>query len=74
MRLNIYLALIIAMIFGRLAFALGLVVLGRFIDLPYGPLQFFAAGGAVVAGLPGMILQFLIIPPMVAAVKRTTKF
>ncbi|MCX6827809.1 MAG: ECF transporter S component [candidate division Zixibacteria bacterium] len=74
MRLNIYLTLIIAMVFGRLAFALGLVVLGRFIDLPYGPLQFFAAGGAMVAGLPGIILQLLIIPPMVAAVNRTTRF
>ena len=31
-------------------FAFGLVILGLFMELPYGPLQFFAAGGAVVSG------------------------
>jgi riboflavin transporter FmnP len=71
LRLNIYLALIIAMIVGRLMFALGLVILGRFIQLPYGPLQFLAAGGAMATGLPGIIIQIIIIPPIVAALKRT---
>jgi len=70
--LNIYLALLISMIVGRLAFALGLLILGLFIQLPYGPAEFFAAGGAVVAGLPGIIIQFIIIPPIVAAMKRTS--
>ncbi|SYZ74420.1 conserved membrane hypothetical protein [Candidatus Zixiibacteriota bacterium] len=74
LHLNIYLALLISMIFGRLAFAAGLALLGLFVELPYGPVQFFAAGGAVVAGIPGIILQILIIPPIVAAVKRTAKF
>jgi riboflavin transporter FmnP len=73
LRLNIYLALLLAMIFGRMAFALGLFILGRFIELPYGPSEFFAAGGAVVAGLPGIALQFIIIPPMVVAIKRVTR-
>ena len=70
LKLNIYLALIAAMIVGRLAFALGLLVLGRFIELPYGPLEFFAAGGAVITGIPGIIIQIIIIPPIVAALKR----
>ncbi|MEW5924115.1 MAG: ECF transporter S component [Candidatus Zixiibacteriota bacterium] len=70
LKLNIYVALIAAMVVGRLAFALGLLILGRFIELPYGPLEFFAAGGAVVTGIPGIIIQIIIIPPIVAALKR----
>jgi niacin transporter len=71
---NIYVALIFAMIAGRLAFALGLIILGRFVDLPYGALEFFAAGGAVVAGIPGIIIQIIIIPPIVAAIKRANRY
>ena len=69
-KLNIYLSLLIAMIIGRLVFALGLFILGLFIALPYGPAQFFAVGGAVVSGLPGIIVQFIIIPPIVLSLKR----
>jgi uncharacterized membrane protein len=74
LHLNIYPALLISMILGRLAFAAGLAILGLFVKLPYGPIQFFAAGGAVMAGIPGIIIQIIIIPPIVAAVNRTTKF
>ena len=70
LNLNVYISLIVAMIVGRLMFALGLVILGRFIELPYGPLQFLAAGGAMVTGLPGILVQIIIIPPIVAALKR----
>ncbi len=70
MHLNIYLALIISMIVGRLAFAAGLVILGLFIELPYGPLQFLS-GGIIITGWPGLLLQFIAIPPLVAALKRT---
>ncbi len=73
MGMNIYLSLLISMVIGRLAFALGLVILGLFIDLPYGPMQFFAAGGALITGLPGIILQIIIIPPLVAAIKRAQR-
>ncbi len=73
LRINIYIALIISMIVGRLMFALGLIILGRFIELPYGPLEFLAAGGAIVTGLPGILVQIVIIPPIVAALKRATR-
>ena len=73
-KLNIYLSLILSMIIGRLAFALGLFVLGLFMALPYGPVEFFAAGGAVLTGIPGIIIQIIIIPPLVASIKRTQKF
>lgn len=70
MRMNIYVSLIIAMIVGRLAFGLGLFVLGMFIKLPYTATVFFSATGPLVAGLPGIILQLVLIPIIVAGVKR----
>jgi niacin transporter len=73
LKINIYISLVIAMIVGRFMFALGLIILGRFIALPYGPLEFLAAGGAMVTGLPGIIAQIIIVPPIVAAVKRAAR-
>lgn len=70
LKMNIYVSLIIALVFGRLMFALGLFVLGRFMELPYTAAAFFAAGGPIVAGLPGIVLQLFLIPLVVAAVKR----
>jgi hypothetical protein len=70
LRLNIYASLIIAMIVGRLVFGLGLFVLGMFIKLPYTASVFFSATGPLVAGLPGIILQLVLVPIIVAGVKR----
>jgi hypothetical protein len=61
-------ALMVALIVGRLGFALGLLILGQFLDLPYGMEEFFSA--SVVAGLPGIIVQIVLIPPIVAALMR----
>ena len=47
-----------------------LFVLGIFIDLPYTAAMFFSTGGAIITGLPGIIIQLLLIPIIVAAVKR----
>jgi uncharacterized membrane protein len=70
LRLNIYIALVLAMILGRVMFGLGLLVLGLFINLPYTAAAFFSTGGALVAGLPGIAIQIAIIPIIVAAVRR----
>lgn len=70
MHLNIYIALGISMILGRLAFALGLFILGFFIDMPYSAAALFSSGSAFITGLPGIIVQIIIIPVIVAAVKR----
>ena len=70
LRMNIYVSLLIAMIFGRLMFGVGLFVLGLFINLPYSAAAFFSAGGALWAGLPGIALQLALIPIIVAGVKR----
>jgi len=68
LRLNIYIALIISLVLGRIGFAIGLLVLGLFINLPYGLAEYFSV--AVVPGLPGIIIQLVFIPPIVAAVMR----
>ncbi|HWR83448.1 MAG TPA: ECF transporter S component [Candidatus Deferrimicrobium sp.] len=70
LRLNIYVSLIIAMVVGRIMFGLSLFVLGLFIDLPYSAATFFSTGGAIVAGLPGIALQIIIIPVIVSVIKR----
>ncbi len=71
LRLNIYVALLLAMVFGRLMFGLGLLVLGMFVELPYTAAVFFSSSGAIVAGLPGIIVQIVIIPVVVAALNRS---
>jgi riboflavin transporter FmnP len=70
LKLNIYIALIAAMVFGRIMFGLGLFVLGLFMDLPYSAAKWFSTGGAIISGLPGIALQLVLIPILVAAVKR----
>lgn len=61
------LSLLLAMILGRLAFALGLFVFGMFLSLPYGPEAFIKV--SVITGLPGIALQLILIPLLVEAVQ-----
>jgi hypothetical protein len=70
LRLNIYIALVAAMIMGRLMFGLGLFMLGMFMELPYTATAFFSWGGPIIAGLPGMAAQLVVVPLIVAAVRR----
>jgi len=65
------LSLLAAMILGRLAFALGLFVLGLFLSLPYGPKEFINV--SVVTGLPGIAVQLILIPLLVEMIKPTRK-
>lgn len=71
LNLNIYLALLLALVVGRLVFGLGLLVLGVFIKLPYTAAAFFSASGAIVTGIPGIIVQIVLIPVVVTALKRS---
>jgi riboflavin transporter FmnP len=73
LHLNIYISLVLAMVVGRLMFGMGLFVLGMFIDLPYTAAAFFSTGGAIVSGLPGIAVQIVLIPIIVAAFNRTRK-
>jgi riboflavin transporter FmnP len=70
-KLPLILSLVLAMIVGRIGFALGLLILGRFIALPYGLSTYFKA--AFVTGLPGILLQLILIPLLVKRIEKATK-
>lgn len=76
LRMNIYVSLVLAMLIGRMFFGLGLLLLGLFMDLPYGAgtwftwANWFGPAGIVMTGFPGLLLQIILIPILVAAVKR----
>jgi uncharacterized membrane protein len=70
LKLNVYIALVLAMIVGRIMFGLGLSVLGLFMELPYSTATFFSTGGAIVSGLPGIVAQLILVPLIVAALRR----
>ncbi len=68
--LNIILATISAMFVGRLIFALSLFLLGLFMEMPYDVATFVSASGPLMTGLPGIIVQLLLIPTIVATIHR----
>ena len=63
---GVYLALPIAMILGRIAYAAVFYIL----FLIVGELKVLAVGAAIATGLPGILCQFLLIPPIVFIVKE----
>lgn len=69
-KLNPYFSLLISMICGRIVYGLGLVVsvyLFR-LQIPFANTTAFFSG--IVTGMPGIIIQLLIIPPIVFALKK----
>lgn len=68
-RLNAHISLVVSMIAGRIAAALAVWVLAAFFmaNLPEPP-AFIAA--AIVTGLPGIVLQLLIIPVVTSAIEK----
>ena len=65
------LSLLLAMILGRLAFALGLFVFGLFLSLPYGLEAFIKV--SVITGLPGIAIQLILIPLLMETIKLVKK-
>ncbi len=64
-------SLLVAMILGRLAFALGLFLFGLFLSLPYGPREFIKI--SVITGLPGLAIQLILIPLLIETIRLTKK-
>jgi hypothetical protein len=65
------LSLLISMIAGRLSFGLGLFILGQFLSLPYGLEAFIKV--SVIAGLPGIAIQLILIPLLMETVQLAKK-
>lgn len=64
-------SLIISMILGRAGFALGLLILGVFVNLPYGFSTFLKV--SFITGLPGIAVQIVLIPSLVKAIGLVRK-
>ncbi|KPL03914.1 MAG: hypothetical protein AMJ90_02685 [candidate division Zixibacteria bacterium SM23_73_2] len=65
-RLPLILALVVSMILGRAGFALGLLILGLFLNMPYGLSTFLKV--SFVVGFPGIVIQLILIPLLVKGI------
>jgi len=65
---NSYLSLIAGMIDGRITAAIVVYVLASFFGAQMSPFNFVKAG--IITGLPGIIIQLIIIPPLVKILKK----
>lgn len=62
LRLNIWVALIGAMLAGRVALGLAAAVIAPLFNVQLNPILYVK--GAIATGLPGILLQLIIIPPV----------
>jgi len=69
---NIYLALIAAMIIGRVIYGLALLVVGPIFAFnpPFIPFM----KGVFITGIPGMVIQLVVIPPIIEKIKPVRNF
>ncbi len=67
-KLNTVLTLIIGMVLGRIAAGLTVMSMVSLVGLKMKPIMFVK--GAITTGVPGLVLQLLIIPVIVIALKR----
>ena len=70
LKLNSVLALIIAMVDGRIAAGLAVAVLVKLFGVNMNPIMFVK--GAIVTGLPGLIIQLIFIPALIYGLKSFT--
>lgn len=63
------LPLVAGMIDGRIAAGLVVIVLSRFFGAQLSVLPFLKA--AIITGLPGILIQIIIIPPIIRALRKT---
>jgi riboflavin transporter FmnP len=64
------LALIISMIIGRVMAGITIYILSMFFTLPLDPIMFVK--GAVITGIPGIIIQLILLPSLVYAILKYT--
>lgn len=62
LRSNIWVSLLGAMILGRIALGLAVAAIAPLFNVPLQPLAYVQ--GAVASGLPGIVIQLLLIPPV----------
>jgi len=69
---NIYLSLVAAMILGRLVYGLALIAVGPIFSFepPFIPFM----QGVFLTGIPGIVIQLVIIPPIIEKIKPIKEF
>lgn len=67
--INIYVSLIIAMIFGRIVWGISMYLISAFTMVKFS-LSIFMTG-AFINAVPGIIVQIIVIPALLIALKRT---
>jgi heme/copper-type cytochrome/quinol oxidase subunit 3 len=67
-KLNIYVSLILSMIMGRAFLALTVYTLQPLLGLAISPSAYFT--GALLTGIPGMLIQLLFIPVMIRLLEK----
>ena len=72
LKLPLLICLLLSMLLGRCAFAIGLFVIGIFIELPINFITFLEA--SFITGLPGIILQLFLIPSLILRLKKSIHF
>jgi len=68
LKLNVYVSLIIGMVFGRLVYGVAILTAVHVLKLNIPPS--ISVFGGVAAGIPGLILQIVFIPAVVYLVER----
>lgn len=70
LRVNAYVSLIVAMLCGRLVYGLSLVLVSTVFGMTFPFANAAAFFGGITSGLPGIIIQIVIIPPIIYAMKK----
>jgi len=68
LKLNIYVSLITSMIFGRLLYGAAILTAVHLLKVSLPPS--ISVLGAVVAGIPGLVMQIVLIPAVVYLAER----
>ena len=68
LKLNVVIALLGSMVAGRIAAGLSVWVLAIFFSVKFKPIAFVT--GAISTGLPGIIIQILVVPVIVTIIKE----
>lgn len=67
-KIPLIMSLLLSMIAGRVAFAIGIFIIGAFVKLPVSFSSFLEA--SFITGLPGILLQLILIPILSFRLKR----
>lgn len=69
--MNIYAALVISMVVGRIALGISAIILTSFFAVKLNPVMYLK--GAILSGVPGIVIQLLFVPIVIKALMRSLR-